>query len=366
MAESKEFFVYSPAVLTTLDEAISVPRLTSYLAAAKQDRVLAMKTYLWNARLAKAFLFPLQIAEVTTRNAMHGAFSAQFGGPGWVQNPPFALTAESAASHQRAVARLGAAPSDDTVVAALSFDFWSNLFRREYTYLWATAGLIQAAFPNMPAGEGRKEIQLRVARINHLRNRIAHHEPIHAINLSEYHSIILDMIGLRCRTTRDWTRRHSTAMAVVRAPPTTKSNLPGPQLSSVNLRRPHFIGADASIAAAMAALTAARPPVLIVGEPTAEAPFVALTAETLLEFLDKEGRKLDGMADFSAHSVADVVAATLPVVTATIWRSATTGDLADLFAAPGAIPAQRPKLAVVLDDDTNEAVGMILRSEVRY
>lgn len=85
MAESQDFFLYSAQLHAELDAAISPSRLAPYLTAVGgADRDMAIKLYLWNARIAKSFLYPLHIAEVTARNAMHEAFSRVFGGPGWM------------------------------------------------------------------------------------------------------------------------------------------------------------------------------------------------------------------------------------------------------------------------------------------
>ena len=79
MAESQAHFVYDAQTLAGLDATLSASRLKSYLKATNQDREMAIKMYLWNARMAKAFLFPLQVAEVTTRNAIHSSLSRLFG-----------------------------------------------------------------------------------------------------------------------------------------------------------------------------------------------------------------------------------------------------------------------------------------------
>jgi hypothetical protein len=305
------------------------------------------------------------MAEITTRNAMHAAFSTAFGGPKWVFKPSFSLTPESENSRRRALDRLDGDLSPDKFVSSLTFDFWSNLFRREYESLWATPGLLTSTFPNLPSGEGRREVQARVALINGLRNRIAHHEPIYRrFNLISCHSAILELLALRCLATRDWTRRHSTVLAVVRAPPTRQSGLPGRQLSSANLRPPSFVLPEATITSALAALAVARPAVLLVGAQGRGPPFEAITAQRLLAFV--QAGELDDMIDFSAHTVAEAVAATPSLFTATISRSATTGDLIALFFQRNIQPSLRPQVAIVMDETTPDVAGIVLRPEIRY
>jgi hypothetical protein len=74
MAESQDACAYDDELLAALEQAISPARFAPYLAAAGDDRKYAIQLYLWNARIAKAFLYPLHMAEITTRNAMHAAF----------------------------------------------------------------------------------------------------------------------------------------------------------------------------------------------------------------------------------------------------------------------------------------------------
>jgi hypothetical protein len=116
----------------------------------------------------------------------------------------------------------------------------------------------------------------------------------------------------------------------------------------------------------MAALATARPAVLLVGAPGAQPPFEAITAQRLLSFVHARAEELDNMIDLNAHTVADAVAATPSLFTATISRSATTGDLAALFFPRNGSPALRPQVAVVMDGAPPNVAGIILRPEIRY
>src|SRR5579872_2749145 len=113
MAESQEHIDYDADLLALLEDALSAPRLAPYISATKGDRKAAIQLYLWNSRLSKAFLFPLNVAEVTTRNAMYSAIAAEFSNPNWIFAPPFSLTPESQASHGRAISRLKAGSKPD-------------------------------------------------------------------------------------------------------------------------------------------------------------------------------------------------------------------------------------------------------------
>jgi hypothetical protein len=106
--------------------------------------------------------------------------------------------------------------------------------------------------------------------------------------------------------------------------------------------------------------------VLLVGAQGSGPPFEAITAQRLLAFVHAQAGELDDMIDFSAHTVAEAVAATPSLFTATISRSATTGDLIALFFQRNIQPSLRPQVAVVMDETTPDVAGIVLRSEIRY
>lgn len=341
-------------------------RLAPYRAAAANDAAHAIRIYLWNSRLSKAFLFPLNIAEIVTRNAVHRALGYRFGGPGWVVSPPPGLlTPESEASRQRSLLRLSrilATPTPDDLVAALTFDFWSNLFRQEYDQLWSEPGLLRAAFPLLPPNEERRYVQSRVAEINHLRNRIAHHEPIHQLQLRNHFTQILETIGLQDQAIRDWVRKSSTVMITLRTPPAPRDSLPGLPLSSTNLRQPRHIDVAMPIMEAMAALSAARPHLAIVQRGVGEVDII--TAQRIVDYLAIHATADGGMLDLTTHTVGDAVAGTTEIRHAVIDRTATTGDVLLAFFPPGVPQGQRPRVLLVMSEAN--IVGVIEHPIVRY
>lgn len=361
MAESQEPIAYDGALLDALADSLSEPRLDPYVKAARGNRALDIKLYLWNSRLSKSFLFPLNVAEVMTRNAMHGALSTEFGGAEWIVQPPFPLTPESDASRQKALGRLNGKVTPDNLVAALTFDFWSNLFRREYRTLWDRPGLLARTFPHLPAGVDRIGVQAMVADINHFRNRIAHHEPIHGFNHREKLDRILELVGYTSPQTRGWVRSCSTVMAVARTPPTAGGGLPGLPLSSTNLRPPLDLTDGTSLDVALAELGEARPSVALVHG--AEQPRVLLASQ-LMAYVATTAAKMDGMIDLAAHTLADVLASSVPVVSSRMDRSSSTGDALAAFFPAGVPQNERPQVLLV----TSGAgiVGVLTHPVTRY
>ena len=109
MAESQLPFPYTPADIAAVKAALSAARFATYLTRAGNDEAYALALYLYNARLAKAFLYPLHVAEVTLRNAIDESLVAMYG-PDWPYDTRFRnqlLTAEGLATLDKAIARVG-------------------------------------------------------------------------------------------------------------------------------------------------------------------------------------------------------------------------------------------------------------------
>lgn len=220
MAECQVQFDYTDDVVQKLVGQLSDKRYSTYLKGAGHDDEFAFQLYLYNARLAKSFLFPLHVVEVVLRNGIDEVLSHRFGAQ-WHQSDAFLgiLTAESSASLRKAILRAsrdGKVLKDD-VVSHLTFDFWSNLFRPEYDRPLWQAGM-RLLLPGAPTTT-RAEFQPRVARINRFRNRIAHHEPILSEDATLRLREIIDAVASRSKVTADWLKGHATVHQVIRSRP---------------------------------------------------------------------------------------------------------------------------------------------------
>ena len=218
MAESQDSYPYDTEVIAALRASLSEPRFSTYLSKANGDEAFAFALYLYNARLAEAFLFPLGVSEITLRNAVDGVLVRRFGA-NWQVDAAFRhglLTPESRAALDKAIERAGSGDRGK-LIAELTFDFWSNLFRVDYADFWRTNANI--AFPGLARGEGRREIQIIAKEINRLRNRVAHHEPILDMNAADLRAKMIRFVALRCPVTSSWMRHHSTISNVIRTRP---------------------------------------------------------------------------------------------------------------------------------------------------
>ncbi|MCV4340326.1 Abi family protein [Pseudomonas capsici] len=234
MAECQQPFQYSKAHSDALEALLSSKRFATYLKAAGFKVNYAFELYLYNARLAKAFLFPLHVVEIALRNAIDEVLSARYS-LDWHHDATLhaILTPESLASLTKAEGRAskgGAAAKKDDVISCLTFDFWSNLFRHEYDRpLWQTS--MSQLLPNS-VGMTRAQLQSLVVGINRFRNRIAHHEPIFALNVSSQYREILNVVEYRSSAASDWLKSHATVNKVMRTRPTSGIGQ-GPVLSTI-------------------------------------------------------------------------------------------------------------------------------------
>lgn len=224
MAESQVHYVYD-GNSENIKLCLSENRFAPYLTKAGHNEVYAFNLYLYNARLSKAFLFPLHILEVALRNRISSIFSEY--GDNWPIEQSFraALSQESLRALDKAIERAKTNKTED-IVATLTFDFWSNLFRSEYDRsLWQTH--MHTVLPNTKIT--RKQFKKIAKDINDLRNRIAHHEPIHFFNISQWHKKIMDVLSWIDTETYLWAKHHSTVNAILRTSPSASGEA-----------RPHF------------------------------------------------------------------------------------------------------------------------------
>lgn len=221
MAELQQPYDYSLANVEALEQLISPKRFSTYLKAAGFQAHQAFELYLYNARLAKAFLFPLHVVEIMLRNAVDEVLSNRFS-ENWHLDAELhrILTPESRATLDKAVSRAARAraSSKDDVISRLTFDFWSNLFRPHYDRpIWQTG--MKRLLPNTVTTRAR--FKPLVMDINALRNRIAHHEPIFALDVSNQYKRILTAIDHRSPQAAQWLKAHATVNKVMRTNPST-------------------------------------------------------------------------------------------------------------------------------------------------
>lgn len=191
-----------PSTYSQLQRSFSAARLSRYFAAANNDRHYALRLYVWNVRLCEAFYLPSQFAEVTIRNAIHGALAAKHG-LNWETRGSFLCTLPDRLRKElEDVIRTerdayGSAMTIDHIVSGLSFGFWLHLLTKNYDgVLWPA--YFQQFFPNKPASTTRVDLYERLDRLRVFRNRLAHHKPIFDRSPKAEYNNLLEVVRWVC------------------------------------------------------------------------------------------------------------------------------------------------------------------------
>lgn len=139
------------------------------------------------------------------RNAVHDRLSDAHG-QHWLRNPQV-LQQNELRRVNKARAQLKRErkrPAPGRVVAELGFGFWLSLFAKRYDTLWNTE--LNRLFSPTPT---RRDLYDELVSLRDLRNRIAHHEPIHQLPLSDCHNSILRVLGMLSPVAASWVSGHS-------------------------------------------------------------------------------------------------------------------------------------------------------------
>jgi hypothetical protein len=209
--------------------SLSAARLATYEQAALAAGCgahEALPLYVWNTQVCAAFLTPLHFCEVVLRNAAADAVEA-IHGPRWPWNLGFERSLPrhhglgySALADLQAVRRK--AMTSGQAIAEFKFVFWEKLFTSRHDgRIWNSQ--LRRVMPNLEHGKSvadhRSQIFDSVNDLRHLRNRIAHHEPIHARNLIADFDKIHHLVNARCQISAEWMLSRDRIMAIIAAKP---------------------------------------------------------------------------------------------------------------------------------------------------
>lgn len=172
---------------------LSAPRYKRYLEVSEQDDELALDLYLWNIGLAQAVLRDVSLFEVALRNVYDKAISATWSGSDhWLFDDTSPVRRPILRTNKRGkvkdanrlnrnmidhlASNLGHDPSPDKVISNLTLGFWAHMTDRSHERdLWIPS--IHLAWPK---GTSRDIVNRKIAEINNVRNRAAHHEHLFA------------------------------------------------------------------------------------------------------------------------------------------------------------------------------------------
>ncbi|WP_018045488.1 CBS domain-containing protein [Methylobacterium sp. 88A] len=334
------------------------------MTMASDDERYAFGLYLYNARLAKAFLFPLQMAEVALRNAVVEALVGSFG-ENWPSDPGFVAWLEPgghdaiAKADRRLVVTKGPGYPVSQLVATLTFDFWSHLLRNAYERpFWQRH--FRKVLPNVPARTLRRDVHRTVKAICQFRNRVSHHEPILNENAPAILAAIIELIEMRCTVTAGWTTHYCTVGSVVGTKPAGPASATGRTVGMVCDGSFVTASPEENLLSALSRLDETKPALVILDE--AGTPAGVLRHEDVLAQLAGAAAKGEGLVLLTEHTVGGV-AAGLP----RNWLRLDAGD--HLSKVAESFKRNKSARTVVVTDTVNGAStlkGVILKAHRRY
>ncbi|PLK42082.1 Abi family protein [Emticicia sp. TH156] len=169
------------------EQIMSVARMNRYKLACNNDTKKAMTLYRLNLKLSQELFTIISCFEIALRNSIDKHYTATMGNE-WLRKEASSggrfnssNTFRTATIIREAVRKLGTKYTHNKLVAEMDFGFWRFLFAQPQ-FLAGRQSLLQI-FPAKP--RSTQAIQYNhtyvfneLAKINHLRNRLAHHEPI--------------------------------------------------------------------------------------------------------------------------------------------------------------------------------------------
>ncbi|WP_136643139.1 hypothetical protein [Subtercola vilae] len=208
--------IESESICMHLNEAtlcFSASRLAPYLAAADGDEQTALDLYIYNIEVSAAFWVGFSLLEVTLRNRVHDALTHRFGTERWWEKTPLTgRESNSIAVAEQRCARYGE-PGVGQIISEIGFGFWVGLLStRHHAGMWL-AGLERIFSPTAPR---RADVHAALQRLQRLRNRIAHHEPVYSRDLVNDHVLLLTALNWLSPETSRWAAEHSRVSAIIR------------------------------------------------------------------------------------------------------------------------------------------------------
>ncbi len=168
-------------------QIMSPERMQRYVDACNGNTRKAMTLYRRNLQLSQELFTIISCFEVALRNAINNHFINQHGA-NWLFNAaqPGGFfdsnrTRITCNLINTSINKLGARFTHSKLVASLGFGFWRYMFGPNQ-YRLAGQSLLRI-FPNRPMSSPQQQynanyIFRQLQKVNNIRNRIAHHEPI--------------------------------------------------------------------------------------------------------------------------------------------------------------------------------------------
>lgn len=196
-------------------------RLGSYFASCGDDLGRVFRLYEWNMQASASMLTLTSMVEVVVRNALDRemvSWATAKGHASWFDTAP--LDPQGRQDVQKARTRAthyGRRPEvHGRVVAELSLGFWRFLAESRYlTSLWIPA--THLAFDSGPLDLRQRRVAVagRLQQLSYVRNRAAHHEPIHRRDLLKDLDAAIELAGWVSPDAAGWIASTATVKQTV-------------------------------------------------------------------------------------------------------------------------------------------------------
>lgn len=213
-----------PWSIEVIRDLVTTERLRSYLVGCGQDLALALELYEWNLDASAAVMQTTAMVEVIVRNALDAQLVAwaHSRAAEWPDIVPLDARGRSdlaravdRATHYERLPRI-----HGKVLAELNFGFWRYLTARRYhSSLWVPS--LHRAFPSGDPDirRRRREVERHLSDLMLVRNRAAHHEPIHRRNLLADLAAAIEVVTWIHPDAGRWIKETSMIPASVSAKP---------------------------------------------------------------------------------------------------------------------------------------------------
>lgn len=213
---------FEPDMYVDLLPLVTAERLGSYLRASGGNVADAFALYEWNMRAAASIMELTSMIEVLARNALDRELQdwahRRRAGATWLDVAP--LDQQGMADIRKArdrATRRGRRPEvHGRVVAELPLGFWRYLVESRYlTSLWVPA--THRAFPegDPDLRTRQKDVAFRMQQLNFIRNRAAHHEPIHSRDLRKDLRSALDLAEWISPAAASWVANTTSLLSII-------------------------------------------------------------------------------------------------------------------------------------------------------
>ena len=223
----------TPDPSRTLANYLTQDRLRSYLAASHNRLPAALALYDWNAAMSAALHEDLSRVEVVLRNTIDTSLQTHTSArnrstSAWYEKNSFfpgrhgQRALEDIAGARRRASRGSPIAPHGNVIAEVTFGFWRYLCTPTYlTSMWVPA--LAATFTNHPHSSSprlvRADVEDRVQRAHFVRNRVAHHEPIHQRDIVRDYASMSELLDWINHDVATWFTHNSRTLAVLATRP---------------------------------------------------------------------------------------------------------------------------------------------------